>query len=70
MAKNGHRTSHPNPTGPIRSAGGASLAVKDNANVRSDGINNPPVKNASPATGRTYPPSNPPTRGGRKVPGA
>ena len=66
----GHRTSHPEKPGPVPGRGGATLAVKDNANVRADGFgDSPPVKNSSPASGRTFPAENPPTRGGRYVKG-
>lgn len=68
-----HRSSSPTPMR-TQSRGGASLAVKDNANCNYN-VPNPssiPVHNGSPATRKSYPtsPESPPTRGGRKVKGA
>jgi hypothetical protein len=53
-----HGVSNPKVNGPLHSDGGATFAVQDNANVRADKFLNPPTKNSSPATRRTFPPSN------------
>lgn len=56
-----HASSHPSAAArsSTMSKGGASLAVQDNANVF-HGVQAPPVKNASPATGKKYAPSGSP----------
>ena len=60
-----HGVSNPKPNGPLHHDGGATFAVQDNANVRADRFLNPPTKNTSPGNNAPFPPSNPPTSGGR-----